>query len=524
MEAQVKPTMLFNSTTASTFRIRGGALDINSQVRIRLNDIIAVDVIESQAEVTQQVTITRSTDLAVDTNYILQVSWSNQRNQGWQPLRKVIRYTTPSVISSQSDTKTAMFAALAAQINLLAEIPLTAVATGSTNVVFTDDAGYYGKNRDGAANIKLLKDDRGNGFITADVNITRAAVYSMGIGADLLARGPKKDPTFGNYYVGEMNNDALNNAVAGQLYTTVVFQSLVLKPGSVHIQEAGTHQRVTQIVLIDNGKGTATTNAATFALNLVQILKAKFAQYENDSNAIIIHGDQLALTVGINGAAAVVTADLPNLVKIGDTALRSYNVGTGTLGLLEFINIAGYGYGVEQDATASEGREVKGGVDADDINFVVGQETFSAQMEFVATTVANMILSFGFQIRAAHQAALTSYTDYGIFQMNAGTLNTIGRTNTGTATTTATGVSIANAEVFTLIIKVNVDGSVKAFVNGTEVSILSAASTPLVFDAGDTMIPFFRCTNLTAAGVPVLRKWYAVADDLSPKKLNLFGA
>jgi len=78
---------------------------------------------------------------------------------------------------------------------------------------------------------------------------------------------------------------------------------------------------------------------------------------------------------------------------------------------------------------------------------------------------------------------------------------------------TNTTVVPTDAAYEEFVVKVGIDGAVTCYRNSVAYPVYSVGTTPLVFDAGDTIIPFVRSVNISA-GDPdvVINHLISVAD------------
>jgi hypothetical protein len=499
METQEKPVLLYNTIKRGDIAIVGNALQMPSGIGVRLNDIINLDIFASKAEVSQVVTIGGSTPTIVaGATYKLRISIPGDRKQGWQRSDREFKTVASATIADQAVERASIYSKLAASINGNTEFPVVAVATAGTSLVLTDSTGYWRMGRRGVSIIRPVLDRTGNGFVDADFVTTTEGVYSLGIGADLLLKTALVDPVIGNAYQGDLLNSVLSSAVSGQNYHTVVIESLVNT--SLSIQDGAIMKRLVQVVLIDDGTGVSTTNAAAFEYALLELEKAAFSKYKNDTLNVIILGDKKSQTSGIDGGTPSAGNGSTNLVTVGDSSILSMNVGAATsAAIASLVNIAGLGYDVDGDETDGEGFEFNTGVSVGDNELLVGRDSATIRGMFNIGDVTDATIIIGFRAKAAAGADYAAYTDYAVVGNIGGGENTdaAGNLNDGTDVLSAdTGFDIADGVDFTLQVSLLADGSVKGFVNDNEVAILSAAATPLIFDANDTLIPFLQVLNV----------------------------
>ena len=517
METQEKPVLVYNTIKRGDIAIVGGALQLKDSLGIRLNDIINLDIYAPKAEVSQVVTVGGNTPTIVaGATYKLRISIPGDRKQGWSRTDREFKAKALDTIADQATERARLYVALAEAINGNTDFAITATANAGTSLTLTDDIGYWRMGRRGVSNIRPVLDDSGRGFVTADVSLTTEGVYSLGVGTELLKKNPLSDPLIGNAYRGDMLYSNLDQVVGGQLYHTVVIESLVTT--SLSIQGTPQTKRLVQILFIDNGTGTDTSNAAAFEYALLELEKAALNKYKNDTISALIFGDKPALTFGANGQAAVVTAAAVNNVLVGDSQIKSTNLGAAaTAAIASVTNIAGLGYDVDGDETDGEGFEFNLGVGAGDPHLLAGRDSGTIRASFNIADVTDAQVVLGFRKKAAANADYSAYTDYAVVGNVGGgeSMDVAGNLNDGTDVLTEdVGTDIADGTDFTVQVSLLADGSVKAFVNDVPYDILSAASTPLIFDEDDELIPFVQVINVGGASpTSILKKLFVLGEN-----------
>lgn len=188
-----------------------------------------------------------------------------------------------------------------------------------------------------------------------------------------------------------------------------------------------------------------------------------------------------------------------NIIQFKDgTQLKVRNINAQTLLVPAPSNS---GLNIAGDQTATDGWELSptyAGNTNDPFVFTVGTDApfYIKGTLNVADVSGTAECLFGFRKNAAFQAALSSYTDYAVMNLNAGNVYTQTRLNTGTASDVDSTVNVADGVSVTFEIRVNQFGVVEFLVDGETPTV----DQDFTFDDGDVVIPFFRLiqdTDLT---------------------------
>lgn len=99
-------------------------------------------------------------------------------------------------------------------------------------------------------------------------------------------------------------------------------------------------------------------------------------------------------------------------------------------------------------------------------------------------------IALGFRKSEVPVAALATYTDYFVVNVNNGTLETRDRLNSGTESVQVSTETVADAGTVTLEVRVNSAGVARGYVDGAVIKTEIAGFT---FDSGDDLIPFLLC-------------------------------
>jgi len=269
-----------------------------------------------------------------------------------------------------------------------------------------------------------------------------------------------------------------------------------------------------QAIFVDNGTGAAVTNLAGSKAFERQMHKLIFDQYKNDPKSVIHFFDKPFVMGGAAGAAATGVANALGNYVSPDGSLNHTNIGTQTVvgPVLDATGLL-----LDQDTTDAEGAHYSSAEDTiGDQEFVVGQEEFSVTARVVMADWTDAHFLVGFRRKAAYAADFNDYTDLAAIGGGAAdgdSVTTHGILNDAATVATDTTVNFANAVSVLLEIKVAINGTVTALVDGVSYPIYNVGTTALVLDATDIMIPFFQNVNI-GGGTPgaSLSEFVAVND------------
>lgn len=529
MSQNVNRSVLFNTSAATDVQYSGGNVTIAGLSPITTNRIINFSQINYRAEVVQVITVGASLYTpTASTAYSVLIGDSNRRNQGYTEPFKRYTYTTPPVITTLGATaalqREAITAALVAKINAASVYNFVTAAslTGGAGFTITDAAGYFpyphqGMNtRQGASRIILATNADGTGFSATDFAVTVAAVYSVGVGLDLLNNAPVMDFMTGNVISGTVDAPKTitgASAVSGQKYNA--FSISYLENAQIAGVTGTTGLLVKQrIVWVDNGAGASVVNLAGYLAIEKELHRLVGVVYGQDPNATLEFFDKNFLIQGPLGAVPIATTSLKNKFITPYGLLNHYNIGGQTI---VAPSQGASGLLIEQDATATEGAHYCAEVaTACPQQFVVGKTAMTLVNKFSATTVANVVYMAGFRVKEAFTADFNDYNNLAAIGTGASgsAVATYGiLANAATVTTTST-TNLVNSAVNTAVIEVAANGTVGVWMNDVKYPVYSAGTTPLVFPAGTVLIPFFQYTNLNSAAAVVNEvEFEAVATD-----------
>jgi len=95
-----------------------------------------------------------------------------------------------------------------------------------------------------------------------------------------------------------------------------------------------------------------------------------------------------------------------------------------------------------------------------------------------------------------------------------GAIATTGILNNAATVETVSADVFVNATSAMVWVKVDINGTVTCYVNGTSYPVYSVGTTALVLDANDEMIPFYQYVNVgSSAPTLVISEFFAVASD-----------
>lgn len=528
-----RPRTALLKTSAATDVKRGGVqVDITGLGSIFEKDIIKIQQYRNRAEVVKVETIgNTSYTPAANTKYIVEI-YDSARREGVAnsniPRRYV--YITPANITDIGATpalqRETIHAGLITKINLDSGNNVVAVTLGTgTGFTITDDAGYFpaktagGINpRQGASIIHLAKDENGRGFSDAtDRTVTTAAVYQFGEGSRLSSDFPVVWAWGGqNVIAGDLDCPLTTSGegpVSGQKYDAFSIESLVIS--AIPTVGNGTQGfRVEkQVIFVDNGLGSSTTNRTGFLAFERQMLKLIFLNlYASDPKSVIEFFDEPILFQGAAGAVPTTTGENKLVSPYG--ALVYNQIGTETITVPTPGN---GGLNLDQDATDTEGAAYTPSLGTlCDKKFVVGKNPFSVIAKVIATDWTDVYLKIGFRKKAAHAADFNDYTDAALVGTDStgDDFYTHGILNNAATVSTDTGVNGTDSTVAEFRVHVDIAGRVSCYIDNVKYPIYSAGTTALILDAGDEMIPHLEATNI-GGGDPdaIISVFVAVADD-----------
>lgn len=520
----VLESQLFTTSLASDVQSKQGYLKIGSKMsetkKSRISEILQV---KYRAEVAQIVTVSTTSALvpAGSTYYTIEFGDTNRSRGGVQEQLKRVSFLTNADITTHGATaalqREAINVGLIAKINeFTGSYYVTAATSGSGNgFTITDSAGYYPVNAQGMTNrlgetyVKTCKNSDGSGFAGTEATVTTAAVYAFGVGADLLAWKPVTDQMWGNLISGYGGGAAPTTsagayAVSGQQYDGFAVVSLTESSISTSVRSQTAYIPKVQISYVDNGSGTATTNLAGYKAYARQFRKNAADLYASDQSTLIEYFDKIIVFQDPLGAAPTGTANTLGWQMSTYTGMNRTNIGTQTIVAPVLTST---GLLLDQDDVTTEGSHTSANQQTLGCQeFIVGKQEFSLIATAVAGDWTDTQFMIGFRKKAAYTAAYDDYTDLAAIGGGAAdgdSIFTQGILNNAATVTTDTAVNFADAVSVELMIKVSLNGTVRAYANGVSYPIYSTGTTTLVFDVDDVMIPFYQHVNI-GSGDPAI--------------------
>lgn len=511
MSKPIQKAILFRTTVATDVMSSGGVISVAGLSSVRRDNLLSIKQIKYRPEVVQVVTASTTAAPTGSTTYGVLIGDPNRFVAGAQSKLVKYTYTTPTTITDLGATaalqREAINVAIIAKINADTANYVSAVTLGTgTGFTITDDAGYYPvysqtmNNRKGASTVLVYNDGSGAGFASSVISVTTNAVYSFGVGADVAAGKPVIDIMYGNLISGTLVAPPLTigglPGVSGQNYDAYVITSL--SEVSAHSQ-TGQLALVptTQTIWVDNGTGSDTTNAAGAIAFQRKMFKFIFSLYKNDPSALYTLSDTGMTYATLTGLSVIPTTALAeNTVNFGDGQSASFTptiVATAAgdaMPLQDVTSATVFGINLANDAANGKGMEISAPLAANSgKSAIVGKTGFSYYARVYVDDVSGVDPGvIGLRKKEAYAAAIGSYTDYACIGLvgAAGDIKTQTRLNSGAVTTTDTTLNWTDATSRELEVRVDIDGVVKWYVDGTQVN----SSTSFTFDAGDEIIFF----------------------------------
>ena len=514
--SQTFRSVLLNTSASSDVQYSGGEIRIAGLDTIKQNLVLDFSQINYRAERVQVITVGATAyDPTASTKYTVLIGDTLRTENGFQENLKAYSYVTPPVITTLGATaplqREAITAQLVAKINLDTNSNYVTAAslTGGAGFTITDRAGYYPYNRQGMSNrrgastVKLASTETGTGFVSTNVAITTTAIYSFGVGADLLNNAPVFDLMTGNLISGEFGAPVTTTgtyAVSGQRYNMFSICYLYECPIPTVTGIRGFSFRYAQ-VFVDNGTGTSVANLAGYIAFERAMHRGIAVQFTNSPNKMVDFLDNVILFQGALGAAPTTTGANK---MVSDAKWIYTQIGTQTIVAPTPSND---GLILDQDLTDTEGAEYTPALFTNaPQEFVVGKTDFSIFARVKAADWTDAAVLVGFRRKAAHTADFNDYTDLaavGSLAANGDLITTQGILNNAATVSTSTAIAPVDTAYVTVEVLVSVLGAVTCKLNDITYPVYSAGTTPLVFDSGDIMIPFVRYANV-ATGDPDL--------------------
>jgi hypothetical protein len=519
MKSEYAKTDLLTTSAVTSIVELGGAspsFKVGALNPIRFADLASVTFKKGRAEVAKVETIgADDPTIAFDgTKYIIEIYNPLDRNQSvHDDVPKKYVASISASVGTAADNRTAIWTILANKINSDTSNGVTAaIVGGDAGMTITDDGSYLSGRHNAqyggkfATSIKLVKDNNGGGFVDATSrSITTEAVYALGVGADLITAGTRIGP-FGHLALeSTVQNDALNNAVSGQLYNFFGFQSVQPVNYSIGGSVAAL-QFIYQDVWVDNGEGSSTANLAGYSAFELKLERIVYNVLYKDSPSSIVgfFAGSIAptMTKAIGGLPTGTAGD-ENVYHWADqnVSLMQSILGTQTILYSSTYNT---GLRLEQDIVDNDGMEFHTSYGSNSPYLItVGSGSYSIRAKMSIGTVGSCDeIYVGFRSAVAVSAAVTGYDDIIALNVDNGDVEMITEdANSGTRAVTDSTVDVADGETVYLEVQLKDDGTTRFLINDVDYSSLIAS--PVTHTAGQTLIPFVRVLQDASASSDV---------------------
>lgn len=523
----LQESQLFTTSLASDVQSSKGNLKVGVMSPTKKSLIADMIQVKYQAETVQVVTITTSSITpAGNTYYTIEFGDTNRSRGGVQEVLKRVSYLTPADVTTLGATAALQREAINLElVDLINEYTdsyyVTAASTLlGTGITVTDSAGYYPvnaqgmTNRLGASTVRTCRNSDGSGFVGTEASVTTAAVYSFGVGADLLAWKPVIDQMWGNLISGYVGGTAPKTAAgayatSGQKYDGFAVVALAESPIATSVRAQTAYIPKVQIAYVDNGTGSSTANATGFAaFERAWILEATSTLFSEDASSIVFMNEYAPVCQGLGTGLPSGTAQAENVVHFGNGFAAHYSpIATSTIVSLVGANA---GLTLELDQTNGEGVELSAPTWANSPKeFVVGKQEFSVYAKVTINDVSGLNPFWvGFRKKEAYNATFNSYSDFAVIGLGNATGDIFTNTEINGAGNTATDTTQnwADTETHTLEVRVDINGAVTFFLDGYKPTVTQT----LTFDAGDSLIPTIYALQAADLGTPSLLAWAAV--------------
>lgn len=216
---------------------------------------------------------------------------------------------------------------------------------------------------------------------------------------------------------------------------------------------------------------------------------------------------------GTTGAAPSGATGSVNILGFaGEGMLEMQMLGAGQTIIVPVLKDDGLE--ISQDQADDEGVELCAGITSRAASaFQVGTDpAFFLRVRGVIDDVSGSDeLAFGFRKTQAYQAALASYTDFAVVNLNAGQWESkTNLNNGGVTTTTLTGATVADLGAFEVMISVSSSGAVTYTVGTAGSRSSNSAAVAFTLDSNDVVVPFCRFLHTSDLANSVrLRHWEA---------------
>lgn len=524
--AKQLPAALLTTSTRSDVKRSGGKVAITDLEEFSLSDILAVERRQSKDEVAQVHTIGGTNDptITASTQYIVRIGYVHtEGTNGEEQSLVTFRHVTPATLSGNAATdRSNVYNALADKINANSAVPVTAAADvggSGAAMTITDDGSYFAARPatdEGRMTVKLAPDPNGGGFDEdLHLEITTAGVLGFGDGDRIAADEPVIDPVTGNLVSGEW--EGASGAVSGQKYDGFYITTLqkVTHNAVAGLQALGTTR---QLIYVDNGTGTSTTNAAGFAEFLREMERIIYIDiYGKDPSSLVSLIDSKPIFGGILGPPTGSGGD-ENLIDFEDGRFTHHVLGTQTIVAPTWTTA---GLDLVQDVADNDGNELSAPVESvSPKQFVVGQQVFSVKGEFTVADITDLNpFDFGFRRKEAFQADVNDYDEMASIGIDDATgvakdIKIRSILNGAATSSDDSGEDWADTETKVFEVRVALDGSVSFLIDGVDVT--DQQTTAFSFDDGEVVIPFvYQLAEGANDSGLTMSKFFAIPDILA---------
>ena len=531
MNLNVEKSALLKTSAKTDVKMSGGLVKITGLNDIKLSNLVDVKQLMYKAEVVQVAT-------ALDFSYtpvggitygVTLTSPAFSKSGNRMNTERRYRIKTPDTITDLGATAAIQRENIHAQlVTLINADPtnfVTAVTVGSGNgITVTDEAGYYPARLNGASNGRegatgvLNTRSAGSSSWQNEATVTTAAVYEFGVGTRLA----QDTPIFANYIAGNLVSGEYDApvaadgtyAVGGQKYDAFAVSSLVLHDIPTITATVRGFKVFDQIVFVDNGTGSSTTNLAGYKAFVREMLRVVFSMYESDFSSFVNFFDSGFTYATLTGLSVIPTTALAeNTINFGDGFAMSFTplvTATAAANAMPIYDSTNGGMNLANDAASGKGMEVSAPLSTFSAKqFIVGQGEFSLYARVYIDDVSGTSpLLFGFRKKEAYTATPGNYTDFaalGIISPTGTTefIKTYTNLASAGATTTTSTATFADTETHDLEVRVNGSGKVSWFVDGVQINV----STSFTFAANTVLIPYYyeKQSSDVAANVTILQ-------------------
>jgi len=265
--------------------------------------------------------------------------------------------------------------------------------------------------------------------------------------------------------------------------------------------------RHNQVLFVDNGAGSATTNAAGYAALLKEVERVVYEQYASDPNSIVDFFNAPGLMTSALGVGlSTGTTGDENIYRDSEAELFQHVLVTQTILAPVFTAT---GLNVSQDLTDDDGVEYSASVLANGKgSFIVGQTACSFRLTFTLTDVSGTDdCLVGFRTKEAYQALVDNYDGMAALNVISGAINIETIIGGAATTTTDTTDTWADTETHTLEVRVDTDGAVTYLIDDVAPTTTAAFS----LTADQEIIPFFYLKHASdVAESTLLTQWVSI--------------